>query len=108
MRPGKERGRPAPARIRGSKFLGIKERVEEIGGEAGGHDAAKDEIEHGVSLCVSGPAGVETHEAEEADPENEIDDVEHGSVSLGGGDREPDYAGIRIRCRSLIAVIRKK
>jgi hypothetical protein len=47
MRPGKERGRPQPARIRGSKLLGVEKRIHEIEREARGHDAAEDEVEHG-------------------------------------------------------------
>jgi hypothetical protein len=66
----------------GSEILRAQQRPQQVEKQAGGHDAAEDELGHGVSHPVAAD-GVGRHEPEEADAERQQEDVDHGAPRGG-------------------------
>ena len=72
----------SPSGLKRSEFLGMDQRVKQIGAEAEADDQADDGFDHGelrASQAVAGD-GVERHQREEHEAAGEIDDVEHGKT----------------------------
>jgi hypothetical protein len=82
LRPADE-GHGFPLKREGLEFLGIDERVEQIDGEAVPDRETDDGFDHRLSLLkpIAGD-GVEPHQGEEEQSDDDVDDVRHGAAPL--------------------------
>jgi hypothetical protein len=55
----------------------MEQRVDEVRAEEGGNHAAEGEVEHDPDLHACRPARVERHQDKRADPNTQVDYVEH-------------------------------
>jgi hypothetical protein len=67
----------------GLKFLGIDQRVEQVDGEAEPDREADDGFDHRLSLLkpIAGD-GVDAHQREEEQSDDDVDDVRHDAAPL--------------------------
>jgi hypothetical protein len=77
---------------RGSEFLGMDQRVQEVDAEADSDDQSDDGLDHVPSSSQSVASdGVGAHQDKEQNPDHEIDDVGHGAnLQCDAGVLRPD------------------